>query len=109
MMKNSNEHFIFYPIFCKRCQLRSLVKTLDEPCPQCKKSDQVRSSCKDKIKTEIKQQLHKTDKQFNDILNKLVNELDTLRVLVKYQTFDLEATRRENKYLRNLLENEANE
>jgi len=30
--------------------------------------------------------------------------LDYLRVCIKYQTFDLEATRRENQYLRKLLE-----
>ena len=30
--------------------------------------------------------------------------LDYLRICVKYQLFDLEATRRENKYLKQLLE-----
>jgi hypothetical protein len=30
--------------------------------------------------------------------------LDYLRVCIKYQAFDLEATRRENEYLRKLLE-----
>ena len=30
--------------------------------------------------------------------------LDYLRICIKYQTFDLEATRRENTYLRKLLE-----
>jgi len=30
--------------------------------------------------------------------------LDYLRVCIKYQAFDLEATRRENAYLRKLLE-----
>jgi len=30
--------------------------------------------------------------------------LDTLRLMIKYQKFDLEATRRENAYLRKMLE-----
>ena len=34
----------------------------------------------------------------------LQESLDHLRLSVKYLVFDLEATRRENKYLRNLLE-----
>lgn len=34
----------------------------------------------------------------------LQDSLDHLRLSVKYLVFDLEATRRENKYLRNLLE-----
>ena len=33
------------------------------------------------------------------------NSLDVLRLQVKYLLFDLEATRRENRYLRQLLEN----
>ena len=34
--------------------------------------------------------------------------LDYLRLQVKYLLFDLEATRRENRYLRQMLENRAN-
>lgn len=34
----------------------------------------------------------------------LQNSLDQLRLTVKYLLFDLEATRRENKYLRKMLE-----
>jgi hypothetical protein len=37
-------------------------------------------------------------------LNRLQESLDYLRVCIKYQLFDLEATRRENEYLRKLLE-----
>jgi hypothetical protein len=37
-------------------------------------------------------------------VDKLEETLDYLRVCVKYQKFDLEATRRENEYLRKLLE-----
>lgn len=37
-------------------------------------------------------------------INSLQESLDYLRVCIKYQLFDLEATRRENKYLRDMLE-----
>jgi len=37
----------------------------------------------------------------------LQDSLDHLRLSVKYLVFDLEATRRENKYLRNMLDNNA--
>lgn len=37
-------------------------------------------------------------------VDSLQESLDYLRVCIKYQLFDLEATRRENKYLRKLLE-----
>ena len=37
-------------------------------------------------------------------MDSLQESLDYLRICVKYQLFDLEATRRENKYLRQLLE-----
>ena len=38
-------------------------------------------------------------------ISELQDSLDHLRLSVKYLVFDLEATRRENKYLRNMLEN----
>ena len=37
-------------------------------------------------------------------MDDLQNSLDYLRICIKYMTFDIEATRRENKYLRKLLE-----
>jgi hypothetical protein len=39
-------------------------------------------------------------------IDTLQESLDYLRVCIKYQLFDLEATRRENTYLRKLLESE---
>ena len=39
-----------------------------------------------------------------DLLGGLQTSLDHLRLSVKYLVFDLEATRRENEYLRRLLE-----
>ena len=40
-------------------------------------------------------------------LSELQESLDYLRLSVKYLVFDLEATRRENKYLRSLINNEG--
>lgn len=42
--------------------------------------------------------------QLQKSINNLQELLDYLRVCIKYQAFDLEATRRENEYLRSLLE-----
>ena len=36
-------------------------------------------------------------------VNNLQESLDYLRICIKYQLFDLEATRRENEYLRKIL------
>jgi len=41
-------------------------------------------------------------------VNDLQESLDYLRVSIKYLLFDLEATRRENAYLRKLLEDDSN-
>jgi hypothetical protein len=43
-------------------------------------------------------------KQLQKSIDTLQELLDYLRICIKYQTFDLEATRRENEYLRKLLE-----
>ena len=43
-------------------------------------------------------------KKLEKSINSLQESLDYLRICIKYQLFDLEATRRENKYLRRLLE-----
>ena len=52
-------------------------------------------------------------KQRHDKLKKTVGELqeslDYLRLSIKYLVFDLEATRRENAYLRKMLEEQAAE
>jgi hypothetical protein len=45
-----------------------------------------------------------SNKQLQKSVNSLQESLDYLRICIKYQLFDLEATRRENKYLRKLLE-----
>ncbi len=43
-------------------------------------------------------------KQLQKSIDTLQELVDYLRVCIKYQTFDLEATRRENNYLKKLLE-----
>ena len=43
-------------------------------------------------------------KQLEKSIDRLQELVDYLRVCIKYQAFDLEATRRENEYLRKLLE-----
>ncbi len=40
-------------------------------------------------------------------ITELQDSLDHLRLSVKYLVFDLEATRRENKYLRNMIDNSS--
>lgn len=42
--------------------------------------------------------------QLKERLERLQNALDNLRLVNKYRVFDLEATRRENAYLKRLLE-----
>jgi hypothetical protein len=48
-------------------------------------------------------------KRLQKSINSLQESLDYLRVCIKYQLFDLEATRRENKYLRDILEEKEKE
>ena len=52
----------------------------------------------------LAKQARDSHKQLQKHVNNLQESLDYLRVCIKYQLFDLEATRRENKYLRDMLE-----
>ena len=52
----------------------------------------------------IAEQAKANRKKLEKSINSLQESLDYLRVCIKYQLFDLEATRRENAYLRKLLE-----
>ena len=47
-------------------------------------------------------------KRLRKSVDSLQESLDYLRVSIKYMLFDLEATRRENAYLRKLLEDNSN-
>jgi len=52
----------------------------------------------------LAKQARDSHKQLKKSVDSLQESLDYLRVCIKYQLFDLEATRRENYYLRKLLE-----
>lgn len=52
----------------------------------------------------LTKQAHDNHKQLQKSVNSLQESLDYLRICIKYQLFDLEATRRENNYLRKMLE-----
>lgn len=52
----------------------------------------------------LAKEAQETHKKLEKSVDSLQEAVDYLRVCIKYQLFDLEATRRENKYLRKLLE-----
>lgn len=54
----------------------------------------------------LAKQARNSHKQLQRGVNSLQESLDYLRICIKYQLFDLEATRRENEYLRKMLEEE---
>jgi len=77
-------------------QLTELVKAFGAPLdPQYKKLAM------------LAKQARENNEKLKKSVNKLQESLDYLRVCIKYQLFDLEATRRENKYLRDLLEDKS--
>ncbi len=47
---------------------------------------------------------HDNHQKLKKSVDSLQEALDYLQICIKYQIFDLEATRRENKYLRKLLD-----
>ncbi len=49
------------------------------------------------------EEAHRLNEQMGATLREIRDSADHLRVAVKYLIFDLEATRRENQYLRKLL------
>jgi hypothetical protein len=51
----------------------------------------------------LAKQARENHKQLQKSVDSLQESLDYLRICIKYQLFDLEATRRENKELRKLL------
>ena len=51
----------------------------------------------------LAKQAHDSQKRLQRSVNSLQESLDYLRICIKYQLFDLEATRRENKHLREML------
>jgi hypothetical protein len=57
----------------------------------------------------LAEQTKQRHKQLKETVNNLQESIDFLRLSIKYMLFDLEATRRENAYLRKMLEGEAKE
>jgi len=53
---------------------------------------------------ELAKQAQASRKKLENSINSLQESLDYLRVCIKYQLFDLEATRRENQYLKKMIE-----
>jgi len=60
-------------------------------------------SRRDKI-IQLARRAKESRKKLHRSMDELQNSLDYLRISIKYMMFDVEATRRENKYLRKLLE-----
>ena len=52
----------------------------------------------------LAREAHDSHKKLQRSVDNLQESLDYLRICIKYQLFDLEATRRENNYLRKMLE-----
>jgi hypothetical protein len=59
--------------------------------------------------TKLAEQAQADQVKLEKSIDTLQELLDYLRVCIKYQVFDLEATRRENEYLRRLLEESNSE
>lgn len=56
----------------------------------------------------LAKEARESQEQLKRSVSSLQESLDYLRICIKYQLFDLEATRRENQYLRKLLEEREN-
>ncbi len=52
----------------------------------------------------LAKQAHDNHEKLKKSVDSLQESLDYLRICIKYQLFDLEATRRENKYLKKMLD-----
>lgn len=57
---------------------------------------------------DLAKQARDNHKQLQESVSNLQESLDYLRLCIKYQSFDLEATRRENEYLKKLLNRKQN-
>lgn len=58
---------------------------------------------------DLAQQAKESHNELRKSITNLQEVLDYLRVCIKYQAFDLEATRRENSYLKKLIEENNND
>ena len=66
------------------------------------------STEREKLET-LAKETQERHQQLRQSINSLQESLDWLRLSVKYLVFDLEATRRENAYLRQMLESNSEE
>ena len=57
--------------------------------------------------THLAEETKERHQQLKKTVNNLHESIDYLRLAIKYLLFDLEATRRENSYLRKMLEEET--
>jgi hypothetical protein len=55
----------------------------------------------------LAEQTKQRHKELKETVSNLQESLDFLRLSIKYLLFDLEATRRENAYLRKMIEDES--
>ena len=74
-------------------ELKELAREFDRPA--CAERNRLQSLAKD---------ARSSQRRLRETVDGLQESLDYLRVCIKYQAFDLEATRRENEYLKRLLE-----
>jgi predicted nucleic acid-binding Zn-ribbon protein len=79
-----------------QARLAELIQQIDHlPAPQREQLQRLADDARDR------------HQRMNKTVSELQESLDYLRLSVKYLVFDLEATRRENQYLRKLLEKQA--
>lgn len=57
----------------------------------------------------LAEQTRRRHQELKDTVSGLQESIDFLRLSIKYLLFDLEATRRENEYLRKMLESDGQE
>ncbi len=61
---------------------------------------------RDKLRS-LAAETKKRHEEIKSVVNSLQDGIDSLRLSIKYLLFDLEATRRENAYLRKMLEQDG--
>ena len=57
----------------------------------------------------LREETKRRHQSLKDTMRQLQDSMDTLRLCIKYILFDLEATKRENKYLKSMLGENQNE
>ncbi len=67
--------------------------------------DHLPSADQDRLRT-LAEDAQERQARMKEMIGSLTENLDYLRLSVKYLVFDLEATRRENKFLRDMVQNQ---